>query len=241
MTTGDVYRALWRYRVWIVLLTAVAAAATYAVVSRQTRIYEARSLIRVQQRINDPSQALTALATGQKLAETYADIVDTSTIAQSIADASYGRLTYPQLAGNIHGSPVQDLDLLWISARSPSPLIALRAANAAPAAIERFIHRSGTVHEHVITAQRATLPTAPVTPRVFHSVLLVLIAALVLNCGLALAVHTLRDPLGGAEQVHSATPLPLLGSIPKLPFEPAPRRRRTVATGTQLTERMELR
>jgi receptor protein-tyrosine kinase len=228
VTTGDVYRALWRYKIPIAILTIAAAALTWVFVSREQPVYEASTLVRIQQQITDPSQSLGALATGQKLAETYADIVETSTVARSIVEESQGRLTIGEVRGSIHGSPVQDLDLLWIRARSTSPVVALRAANAAPIALRRFIRKTGTLHEHVITAQRASLPTVPVTPRVKRSVALVFLTVLLLNCGLALVLHSLRDPIGNGEQIHQVTSLPILGSVPKLALEPAPKPRTTL-------------
>jgi receptor protein-tyrosine kinase len=228
MTTADVYRALWRYRLAIVGVTIGAAVAAFFVVSRQQSVYEASTLVRIQQQITDPSQSLGALATGQKLAQTYADIVETSTVAASIAASSDGHLQLADVAGHVHGSPVQDLDLLWIRVRSPSPAFAARAANAAPAALRRFIHRTGTLHEHVITAQRASVPSAPIEPRVMRSVVLVFVTFLLLNCGLALVIHTLRDPVGTSEQLHQVTSLPLLGTVPRLQLDPAPRARSPV-------------
>jgi capsular polysaccharide biosynthesis protein len=240
MTTGDVYRALWRYRIAIAALTVAATAAAWLVVSREQPVYEASTLVRIQQQITDPSQSLGALATGQKLAETYADIVDTSTIASTIAKQSNGRLSLREVAGNVHGSPVADLDLLWIHARSPSPAVALRAANAAPTALRLFIKKTGTLREHVITAQRAELPTAPIAPQVKRTVLLVFLTALLLNCGLALLLHAIRDPVGSADQLHQVTSVPLLATIPKLPLDPAPRTR-TPVVPQELAERVGAR
>jgi capsular polysaccharide biosynthesis protein len=225
VTTRDVYRALWRYRLAIAGLTLAATAVAWILVSREQPVYEASTLVRIQQQITDPSQSLGALATGQKLAETYADIVETSTIASTIVNRSDGRLKAGQVAGTIHGSPVAELDLLWIHARNHSPVIALRTANAAPGALRRFIEKTGTLREHVITAQRAELPTMPVAPQVKRTVILVFLTMLLLNCGLALLLHALRDPVGDAEQLHQVTPLPLLATIPRLSLDPAPRAR----------------
>ena len=60
------------------------------------------------------------------------------------------------------GSPVQGLDMLTISARSPDPLTAERIANAAPLALESFIRQTGTMRDQITLIQRANLPTASV-------------------------------------------------------------------------------
>ena len=50
LTAGDVYRALWRHKVFIAALTALFVAAALYATSRQARSYETSSLVRVQER-----------------------------------------------------------------------------------------------------------------------------------------------------------------------------------------------
>jgi receptor protein-tyrosine kinase len=82
LTAGDVYRALWRHKLFILLLTAVFVGATWYVTSRQTRTYEASTLVRVQERGDTGNAALLA---AQTLAQTYASIIGSGALEEGIA------------------------------------------------------------------------------------------------------------------------------------------------------------
>jgi capsular polysaccharide biosynthesis protein len=84
LTAGDVYRALWRHKFFIVVLTAVFVGATWYVTSRQTRMYEASTLVRVQERGPNAGSASTALLASQTLTQTYARIIDSGALEGEI-------------------------------------------------------------------------------------------------------------------------------------------------------------
>ena len=75
LTAGDVYRALWRHKFLVAVLTAVFVGTAWYLTSRQTRTYEAATLVRVQERGPDAGSASTALQASQTLALTYATII----------------------------------------------------------------------------------------------------------------------------------------------------------------------
>jgi len=84
MTVLDVYGALWRRKLLIVLDTAALLGATVVLTSRQQPEYEATSLVRVQQSVTSPTEAFVALQTGERLARTYAKIATTRAVASAI-------------------------------------------------------------------------------------------------------------------------------------------------------------
>lgn len=75
MTAGTVYRALWRHKLFILVLTAAFVAATVYVTVQQDREYEAAMLVRVQERGPNAGNASAALQASQELALTYAKII----------------------------------------------------------------------------------------------------------------------------------------------------------------------
>ena len=75
MTAGDVYRALWRHKLLIGVLTTAFVAATWYVTSQQTRTYEASTLVRAQVRGPAAGNASAALQASQDLARTYAKMI----------------------------------------------------------------------------------------------------------------------------------------------------------------------
>lgn len=218
MQAGDLYRTLWRRKFMIAVLTASLVAVTWYLTSRQTPVYEASTLVRIQQQVTDPSQSYTALATGQKLAQTYADIAEATTIAERI-HTRMPNVPLGAIRGHIQGRPVQDLDLLWISAISTSPHLAAQIARAAPDALSRFIDETGTMSDRVIVVQQAQVPTAPTGPRLKRNLALALFGGLVLNSGLALLLSAVRDPVGGSDELERMG-IRVLASVPSLRFVP---------------------
>ena len=218
VNTFEFYGALWRHKIFICAMTAIFIASALVLTLREQKIYEASSLVRVQQLISDPGQALGVLAASAQLAQTYGKIVETSTIAARIADGSKGQLPLSEVDGRVSGSPVQGLDMLTISARSTDPLMAERIANAAPHALEAFIRQTGTLRDQVTLVQRASLPTAPASPNLKLNLALALILGLVFNAALALIIDLISDRIGDADDFEKLTGVPVLASIPPLKF-----------------------
>jgi capsular polysaccharide biosynthesis protein len=212
----EFYGALWRHKLFISAMTAIFVASALALTLREQKIYEATSLVRVQQLISDPGQTLGVLAATAQLAQTYGKIVETSTIAQKIASGSNGQLPIARI--HVSGVPVQGLDMLNISARSPDPATAQRIANAAPTALENFIRQTGTLRDQVILVQRADLPTSPASPNVTLNIALALLLGLVFNAALALVIDLVSDRVGDADEFEKLTGVPVLASVPTLKF-----------------------
>jgi capsular polysaccharide biosynthesis protein len=81
VTAADVYRALWRHKYFIVVLTAVFVAAALYATSQQARRYEASTLVRVQERGDTGNASLVA---AQTLAQTYATIIGSGALKGDI-------------------------------------------------------------------------------------------------------------------------------------------------------------
>jgi capsular polysaccharide biosynthesis protein len=84
VTAGDVYRALWRHKWFILILTAVCVGAAWYATVRQTQTYEASSLVRVQERGRSAGDAAAALQASQDLARTYANMVGSGALAGEV-------------------------------------------------------------------------------------------------------------------------------------------------------------
>ncbi|MEZ5099329.1 MAG: Wzz/FepE/Etk N-terminal domain-containing protein [Thermoleophilia bacterium] len=212
MRTIDLYRTLWRYRFLIVGLTAALVAVTWFVTSRQQDEYEATTLVRIQQEIRDPTEAFGSLETGKRLAQVYAKIVATDAIRERVAETA----GIPVDQVHLSASPVDDLDLLAITATSTDPRRAANAANAAPASLVAFIQDTGTIREQVITVSDAQVPDSPSAPRPKRNIAIALILGLILNSAFALAIAPLSDRLPDPEELESLTGYPVLATIPKL-------------------------
>jgi capsular polysaccharide biosynthesis protein len=216
METLDVYRALWRHKVFILVLTALLATAAWFFVSRQTKTYSASSLVRVQQRITSPTEAYGALQTGQLLAETYAKIVEADTIRQRIFSLVHAQIPRDTGVIRIQASPVNQLDLLKISGLSSNPKDAALVANAAPRALRNFIRETGTLRDQIVLVDQAVVPRTPVAPHVKRSV------ALALLLGLALVLELLGDRVREPDELERLFNVPVLATVPSVKLRAAP-------------------
>lgn len=213
----DVYRALWRRRFLILILTAATVGATYAVVSRQTKIYESATLVRVQGRVTDPTQVGSALGVAQQMAQTYAQIVTTDAIATKVYKSLDKRV--PRDHVRLSANPVQGLDLLYITAKSPNPQEAADVANAAPVALREFIAgQPPAFRDELEVVNPAGPSTSPVSPRVKSSLLIAFVAGLVFNGALALLIEFLSDRLPDVDDLESVLGKPVLATVPPLEF-----------------------
>jgi capsular polysaccharide biosynthesis protein len=264
LTAGNVYRALWRHKFLIVVLTALFVGATLYGTSKQTRIYEGSALVRLQEGGNT-GNASAALLAAQTLTQTYAKIIGSgalkgeirtlvaacsrgssaSTRAQRAGPtpgagaASSGTVQRPPAGAcktlgstkrvgprevsevELSGSPVQDLDLLTITARSKNPTNAVVAANAVPWVLRTFIHKSGS-NEKIITIKAATMPSSPVSRQLPLKIAIAVMIGLIFNGALALFLELFRDRLPEPDELGRALGHPVLATIPPLRLHPVP-------------------
>lgn len=216
MNIEDVYRALWRHKLFILAGTACVVAAAWFLTSRQTKIYQASTLVRVQQRTADPAEAYGLLSANAQLAQTYADIAQTYNIAQRISKQYGTRIPTDQI--HIKAAPVTNLALMWINARSPVPEIAQAVARGAPKALQEFIRETGTLNDNILVVEKPGLPVTPVAPNVKLAVILALLVGLIFNGALALLRHMVSDRIADVDELERLAGVPVLATIPVIRF-----------------------
>jgi capsular polysaccharide biosynthesis protein len=242
VTAGEVYRALWRYKWFILVLTATCVGAAWFATARQTKTYEASTLVRAQERGKSAGDASAALLASQVLAETYAKVIASGALAGEVrslvatcakssgaAAVPARRKTCAWLAGKRRGrleprtiarvklsaNHLQDLDLLSITARSATPRSALLAAAAAPDALRRFIRKTAPPSERIVTVKAATV-SSPVSRHLPLNLTIALMLGLIFSGAFALLVELFRDRLPEADELERALGHPVLATIPTL-------------------------
>ncbi len=208
------YRALWRHKIMIVVLTAAILAGAYYLTKREQKLYTASTLVRVIQRVQNSGEAFLALQTGGRLAQTYANIAASRPIANGIfVDL---KKTVPLSEIHISGSQIQDLELLRISATSPNPAHAQLVANAAPHALEEFIRDTGTLRDQIVVIDPAGYPSAPSSPSLRLNLMMALLLALAFNAALAILVEIMSDRVGSGEDLERIVGKPVLTVMPEM-------------------------
>jgi capsular polysaccharide biosynthesis protein len=264
LTAGNVYRALWRHKLFILVLTAAFVAAVVYATVQQDREYEAGMLMRVQERGPTAGNASAALQASQDLAQTYAKIIGAGALrgeirtfvaecgrrraspqnpppaptgqgksksstdkgppagsCESLGATGNSRLSPRRVSEvSVSASPVQDLDLLSITARSKDPTNARIAANSVPWALRAFIRNTGSTTEKIITVKAATTPSAPVSRHLALNIVIAIMLGLIFNGALALVLELFRDRLPEADELERAVGRPVLATIPSLRLHP---------------------
>lgn len=216
MTAGDVYKALWRHKFFILALTAACVAAAWYATSLQERTYEASTLLRVQQRATDPGETYAALQASDRLARTYAKIIESGALKRSIAERAGGKTLAAASNVQLSAEPIEDLGLLWISAQGEDPATAAIVANAVPPALRDFSRSTGAVPDQIVTVKLATTPSSPSAPSTSLNVGLAFLLALIFNSALVLLFEVLRDRLPESEELEQELGYPVLATIPTL-------------------------
>jgi capsular polysaccharide biosynthesis protein len=218
MTISVVYRTLWRHKVLIVLLTSLVVATAYVLTARQTKLYTATSLVRVQQNVANASDVFSALMTGERLARTYVDIAQTESVRDLVKERLRGKV--PADAVVVNAAQVSDLELLEISVTNPDPVVAATVANEVPAALASFVEKTGPVHDTITTVDRASPPTVPTSPNPKLNLVIALMLGLILSSGVALLKDTFSDRIEGVEDLERLTGRPVIATVPNVKFAP---------------------
>jgi capsular polysaccharide biosynthesis protein len=220
VTVGEVYGALWRRRFFILLLTACLVAVDAFLTARETKQYTASTLVRVEQVGTSPADQYGSLQTGALLAETYARIAQTSSVAKAVRQDLGNRI--PLSAIKIKGEQISNIELLTLSVTNPNPALAARIANAVPAALAEVVKSGATKSPDVITTvEEASTPTSPSSPNIKLNIALGVIVGLILNAAVVLLAAAFADRVGSPEDVERVAGHPVVATIPNLVLTPA--------------------
>src|SRR5581483_9835262 len=217
MSTGDVYRALWRRKLFIVLATAVVGVAAWYGLSRLAPMYEASTLVRVEppaSSAGDPA----SLEAAQTLARTYTQIVSSGALDDRVRElAGGGRRSTP--AVDVSAQTVQDLDLFWISARSRTAAGAARVAEVAPRALRELVSAGSAGAgraRSIVVVKPAQAPSSPSSPSMELDLALAIFVGLVFNGALALLLELSSDRLPDTAHLERVFGRPVLGTVPSV-------------------------
>jgi capsular polysaccharide biosynthesis protein len=245
LTAGDVYRALWRHKLFIVVLTAMLVGATWYVTSRETREYEASTLVRVQERGPRAGDAGAALQAARTLAQTYAKLVGSGALREEIGTliarctraARSQRSAAPERANARLCEPFDDVTNGRISPRNVAavPLsasavedldlltITARSENATSAMVAanaaplalRTFIRRTGARSEQIVVAKAAT-SSPVSRQLPLRIAIAIALGLIFNGALALLIELFRDRLPDPDELGQVVGQPLLATIPSL-------------------------
>lgn len=220
MMVSDVYRTLWRSKLLVALITGIVVATAFALTSRETKLYTAYSLVRVQQTVQREDEVFSALVTGERLARTYEHIAETFSVRQLVDEGLPGNISSG--GTGINASQLSNLELLQIAVTGPDPEVAAAVANEVPDALALFIEETGTVRDTITVVERAGVPSIPTSPNLRLNLIMALMLGLILGGGVALLKESFSDRIKDLEELERVTRHPVIATIPNLKFAPRP-------------------
>jgi capsular polysaccharide biosynthesis protein len=208
---------LWR-RKWIVLLTVlVATVATYVVSRQLPKVYEAQATLFVGNRA-DAGNDFEAIQSGQVLARTYAELIQSENVAAQVAEALPGDETAAEILDRTSFSPISDTQLLVVSAEGDTPAEAAELANVYAETFVEYADEelAAETNGEVTVADRAQPPAAAVRPRPTLYAAVMFVFALFLGAGLALLRDRLDTRLGSEDDLARELGVPVLARVPSI-------------------------
>jgi capsular exopolysaccharide synthesis family protein len=217
MSADQLFSILWRRKLIVLATVVIATATTYLISQSLQPVYSASSTLFVGDR-NQAGNDFEAIQSGQVIARTYAELIQSRTVAERVADALPGAADADQILGRTEFEPVSDTQLVVITAEGNTPEDAALLANIYANVFSRYAADTLATRtkSDVTVADRAQPPSAPVRPRPALYAGVVFVLSIFLGAGLALLRDRLDTRLGSEEEISEALALPVLGRIPRV-------------------------
>ncbi len=214
-----VLRRRWRL-VLLCLILGVGGAAGY--VFTATPEYTASTQLYVAAAGGDLLNLTQGTTLGQEQVQSYAQIVDSPQVTALASTELNGELSAEQIAGEITATAPLNTQLLDLSVTDKDPVRAAAVANAVSEQFARYaedLNAGANLHSpvKVTVVRRATVPTAPSSPKKPLDLALGLIAGLVIGVGGAVLRDVLDRSVTSPDQIQDLVGLPVLGVIARDP------------------------
>jgi len=217
MSADQLFRILWRRKLIVVATIVVATATTYFVSKSLPKVYSASATLFVGDR-SKTSNDFESLQSGQLIARTYAELIQSPTVARRVSNALPGAGSRDDVLAKTEFEPVTDTQLVVITSEAGTPGKAAQLANVYASVFSEYAETTlaARTKSEVTVADRAQPPEAPIRPRpaLYAGVMLVL--SMFLGAGLAVLRDRLDTRLGSEEEISEALALAVLGRIPRV-------------------------
>lgn len=243
MELRDYLRILRRNWVLIVVtaLAGLASGATYSLL--QTPQYEATTKVFVSAA---GASSVAELNAGnsftQQIVRSYAEVVTTGLVLDPVISELGLDMTAEGLASRVSAVATLNTVIVDITVVDNEAEAAAKIANSVAANLIEVVpvltppNAEGVVPVKITVAQSATVPTAPVSPRVPLNITLGMLLGLVIGIGVAVLRTLLDQRIRGQRDVELVTDRPILGAIA---YDPKAKERPLIVHADPLSPRSE--
>jgi len=184
---------------------------------------------------NNPSQKKTNadITASRMMAETYIAILKNDAVLTSIADrvnntnddiidGYRNEISPKQLKTAISMAAVNDTEILKITSTTTDPQLSVDICSAVVEEAKVVLRQTmNTLTVNSIEGDNIILPTAPISPNVTRSTLLVAFLAFAAGCGVAIVIALLDLTVKASDDVAAICGFPVIGEIPSIKTEPS--------------------
>lgn len=226
MDLTDYVRALRRRWLLMLLCVLVSVGASVALTVTTEPTYSSTARLFISSSQGTTTEALQGAQLSAARITSYAEMIATPELANTVADELGGGLSGNALRASVTAEVLEETFIIEVAARNQDPEQAQQVAQAFAEGLATMIEDlelSTVAGEQFIKAtvyQAALVPTSPIAPRPLRNVALGLLVGVVLALCAAVVRELLDNTVRGGPDLAKVSDLPLLGDVP---FDPAAR------------------
>lgn len=205
---------LWRRKWWILGWTILFTGGVYGVVSQQTPLYRATATIAVGQ-ADTNGVSFDSVQANQAYTRTLAKLIGKPTVADEVVARLSFPMTRRQASHEMTFAPLQETQLLEVTAEDPDPARAKELANTWAAVFTKYADTN--LKEIATSAVQLADPAVlgeQSSPRPKLAALVALVIAVSVGCAAALVQQRLDRRIHDAAELAEALGLPVLATLP---------------------------
>lgn len=213
------YFFILKKKMWLIALSAVVCGLVSGLISFfvLTPVYEANTSLIVNKEVeNEMTQMSTSddLNFVQKLAVTYGEIIKSRTVITSTINKLNLDMTYEELLEAISVTNVDSTQIIKISVKNTSPIVATKICNTIPqifsTEVQRVVKASG-----VEVIDKATIPENPVKPNKTMNIAIAMVLGVMVSVFLIFLKEALNTKVKEPKDIEEKLGIPVFGVVPK--------------------------
>lgn len=213
------YFFILKKKMWLIALAAIVCGLVSGLISFfvLTPVYEANTSLIVNKEVeNEMTQMSTSddLNFVQKLAVTYGEIIKSRTVITSTISKLNLDMTYEELLESISVTNVDSTQIIKISVKNTSPIVAAKICNTIPEIFsteaQRVVKASG-----VEVIDKATIPENPVKPNKTMNIAIAMVLGVMVSVFLIFLKEALNTKVKEPKDIEEKLGIPVFGVVPK--------------------------
>lgn len=213
------YFFILKKKMWIIATSAIICGLVSGLISFFVLkpVYEANTSLIVNKEVNNETTQMSTsddLNFVQKLAVTYGEIIKSRTVITSTIDKLNLDMTYEELSDAISVTNVDNTQIIKISVKDTSPLLATRICNTIPqifsTEVQRIVKASG-----VEVIDKAMVPEEPVKPNKKMNIAIATVLGAMVSVFVIFLMEALNTKVKEPKDIEEKLGIPVFGVVPK--------------------------